>query len=142
MTNKEHKNTGQFDINQLADLTGYSVRSIRYYVQQGLVDKPEGVKRQAFYKSLHLEQLMLIKKGQEAGFSLERINQMIRNPETFKQVPAQSIGSLTVKTHIQIAKGVEMVISPEESELTADQVRELAKLCINTLKTIKEKDND
>lgn len=142
MTNENTQQADQFDINQLAELTGFSVRSIRYYVQQGLVDKPEGVKRQAYYQRQHLEQLMLIKKGQDAGFSLQRINQMIRQPETFKPVPEQQVGSLTVKTHIQLAQGVEVVISPEQAGLTADQLRQLAKLCITTLREMREKNHE
>ncbi len=142
MANENTQEIDQFDINRLAELTGFSVRSIRYYVQQGVIDKPEGVKRQAFYTRKHLEQLMLVRKGQEAGFSLERINQMIRQPETFKPVPEQQTGSLSVKTHIQLAQGVELVISPEQAGLSADQLRELAKICMHTLKNIKENNDD
>ena len=132
----------QFNINRLAELTGFSVRSIRYYVQQGLLDKPNGVKRQAFYERHHLEQLMLIRKGQDAGYSLERINQLIRNPESFKPIPEQQVGSLTVKSHIQLTDGVELVITPEMASLTAEQLREFSKQCIQTLQAIKENSDE
>jgi DNA-binding transcriptional MerR regulator len=132
----------QFNINQLSELTGFSVRSIRYYVQQGLLDKPEGIKRNAFYQRQHLEQLMLIKKGQDAGYSLERIDQMIRHPEAFKPTPEQKAGALSVKTHIQLAQGVELVISPEQADISAEQLRELAQQCIESIKNLKEKNHD
>ena len=132
----------QFNINRLAELTGFSVRSIRYYVQQGLLDKPNGVKRQAFYELHHLEQLMLIRKGQDAGYSLERINQLIRNPESFKPIPEQQVGSLTVKSHIQLTDGVELVITPEMASLTAEQLRVFSKQCIQTLQAIKENSDE
>jgi DNA-binding transcriptional MerR regulator len=132
----------QFNINQLSELTGFSVRSIRYYVQQGLLDKPEGIKRNAFYQRHHLEQLMLIKKGQDAGYSLDRINQMIRHPETFKPTPEQQAGTLSVKTHILLAQGVELVISPDQAGFSAEQLRELAKQCIESIQKLKEKSND
>ncbi|MBT3723063.1 MAG: MerR family transcriptional regulator [Gammaproteobacteria bacterium] len=132
----------QFNINQLSELTGFSVRSIRYYVQQGLLDKPEGIKRNAFYQRQHLEQLMLIKKGQDAGYSLERIDQMIRHPETFKPTPEQKTGTLSVKTHIQLAQGVELVISPDQAGILADQLRDFAKQCIESIQNLKEKNHD
>jgi DNA-binding transcriptional MerR regulator len=132
----------QFNINQLSELTGFSVRSIRYYVQQGLLDKPEGIKRNAFYQRHHLEQLMLIKKGQDAGYSLDRINQMIRHPETFKPTPEKQAGTLSVKTHILLAQGVELVISPDQAGISAEQLRELAKQCIESIQKLKEKSND
>jgi DNA-binding transcriptional MerR regulator len=132
----------QFNINQLSELTGFSVRSIRYYVQQGVLDKPEGIKRNAFYQRHHLEQLMLIKKGQDAGYSLDRINQMIRHPETFKPTPAQQVGTLSVKTHILLAQGVELVISPDQAGFSAEQLRELAQQCIESIQKLKEKSDD
>ena len=132
----------QFNINQLSELTGFSVRSIRYYVQQGVLDKPEGIKRNAFYQRHHLEQLMLIKKGQDAGYSLDRINQKIRHPETFKPTPEQQAGTLSVKTHILLAQGVELVISPDQAGFSAEQLRELAKQCIESIQKLKEKSND
>ena len=132
----------QFNINQLSELTGFSVRSIRYYVQQGVLDKPEGIKRNAFYQRHHLEQLMLIKKGQDAGYSFDRINQMIRHPETFKPTPEQQAGTLSVKTHILLAQGVELVISPDQAGFSAEQLRELAKQCIESIQKLKEKSND
>ena len=135
----ESQETEQFNINRLAEITGFSVRAIRYYVQQGLLDKPNGAKRQAFYDSHHLEQLMLIRKGQNAGYSLERINQLIRDPESFKPIPEQQVGSLTVKSHIQLTDGVELVITPEMASLTAEQLRVFSKQCIQTLQAIKEK---
>ena len=131
-----------FSINQLSELTGFSVRSIRYYVQQGLLDKPEGVKRNAYYLRHHVEQLILIKKGQEAGYSLERIDQMIRRPETFKPVPEQQAGALSVKTHIQLAQGVELVISPDQAGLSAEQLRRLAGQCIQSIQNLTEKNDD
>ena len=141
---KEIKNveTEQFNINRLAELTGFSVRSIRYYVQQGILDKPEGVKRNAFYQLNHLEQLMLIKKGQDAGYSLERIDQMIRHPESFKPTPEQHPGAISVKTHIQLAQGVELVISPDQAGISTEQLQQLARQCIEGIQNLKEQNND
>ena len=46
------------DLCVLADLTP---RTVRYYVQIGLVDRPEGETRAARYGPPHLEQLLLTK---------------------------------------------------------------------------------
>ena len=58
------------DLCVLADLPP---RTVRYYVQIGLVDRPEGETRAARYGARHLEQLLQIRKWTAAGVSLERI---------------------------------------------------------------------
>ena len=60
------------DLCVLADLPQ---RTVRYYVQIGVVDRPEGETRAARYGSKHLEQLLLIKKWAAAGVSLDRIRE-------------------------------------------------------------------
>ena len=52
------------DLCVLADLPP---RAVHYYVQIGLVDRPEGEKRAARYGAAHLEQLLLIKKWTAGG---------------------------------------------------------------------------
>ncbi len=52
-------------------------RTVRYYIQKGLVDRPEGVGKGAFYSHTHLEQLLAIRKWKTAGLSLERIQDIL-----------------------------------------------------------------
>ena len=52
-------------------------RTVRYYIAQGLLDRPEGEKRGAHYLRRHLEQLLLVRRWTDAGLSLERVRELI-----------------------------------------------------------------
>ena len=49
-------------LQDISKLTGLPVRTIRYYIQKDLVDKPEGARKTASYSQSHLEQLMTVKR--------------------------------------------------------------------------------
>lgn len=46
-----NKNTQKFTLDDLSRLVELPKRTIRYYIQQGLVDRPEGAKRGASMSS-------------------------------------------------------------------------------------------
>ena len=62
-----------YAIGDLADLGGVSRRTVRYYVQEGLLPAPLGLGRGNHYGPAHLEQLLKVKAMQEAGRTLEEI---------------------------------------------------------------------
>ena len=64
-----------------ATLVDLPKRTVRYYMQIGLVDRPEGLNRGAKYYARHLEQLLGIRKWQEAGLSLDRIRELLITPD-------------------------------------------------------------
>lgn len=66
-----------YTFEELCALTGLSTRTLRYYIQIGLVDKPIGQTRAAHYLSSHLEKILRIKQLSEAGISLERIREVL-----------------------------------------------------------------
>ena len=65
--------TPRYGIEDLASLGGVSRRTVRYYVQEGLLSAPLGVGRGKHYGPEHLERLLAVKAMQEAGRSLEQI---------------------------------------------------------------------
>ena len=110
------------DLCVLADL---SIRTVRYYIQIGLVDRPEGETRAARYGPRHLEQLLQIRKWTEAGVSLERIRDLLHG-ETAPVPPRPRLpGSVEVCSHLLVADGVELVIEPGRAGLSPEQVRRL-----------------
>jgi DNA-binding transcriptional MerR regulator len=112
------------DLCVLADMTP---RNVRYYVQIGLVDRPEGETRAARYGAKHLEQLLLIKKWTAAGVSLERIRELLQGEEApIPARPAQP-GSVEVCSHLKVADGIEVVIEPGRAGMTPEQVRQFVK---------------
>ena len=117
--------TSSYPLSELCVLANLPVRTVRYYVQMGLVDKPEGETRAARYSNKHLEQLLRIKKWTTAGVSLERIRELLQG-ET-PPVPARlGFGSVQVCSHLRIAEGIELVIEPISAQLSPEQVRQLA----------------
>ncbi|WP_090879960.1 helix-turn-helix domain-containing protein [Nitrosovibrio sp. Nv6] len=114
----------------LAELCVFSdlpPRTVRYYVQIGLVDRPEGETRAARYGPRHLEQLLLIKKWTAAGVSLERIRELLRGEQAPIPPRPRAVGSVEVCSHLTVADGIEVVIEPGRAGLSPEQVRGLVK---------------
>jgi DNA-binding transcriptional MerR regulator len=78
-----------YSIDELAALAELPRRTVRYYIQQGLVDRPIGEKRAAYYTAVHLEQLLTIRKWQHAGLSLDRIREILAGPDATLMPPAR-----------------------------------------------------
>ena len=116
-------------IEDLARLTEFPVRTIRYYIQEGLVGRPIGEKRTAYYTARHLEQLLTIRKWQSAGLSLERIRELLSEPEHGILPPPRPRGPGTVEvwSHVVIADGLEITLEPGRAGLSAEQVRAFAR---------------
>lgn len=114
-------------LSELCALVDMPIRTVRYYVQQGLVDRPEGETRAARYGQKHLDQLLLIKKWTASGLSLDRIRELLAG--VTPEVPARSKrrGTIEVVSRLHIADGVELVIEPSRAGLTPEQVRELSR---------------
>jgi len=103
------------------------LRTVRYYVQLGLVDRPEGETRAARYGATQLNQLLLIKKWTEAGLSLERIRDLLHGEPDPLPPRARAIGSVEVRSHLMIADGIELVIEPGRAGLSPAEVRSFIK---------------
>jgi DNA-binding transcriptional MerR regulator len=78
-------NQGRYLIEELCRRTGFSRRTVRYYVQEGLVDPPAGRGRGGYYSDLHVAQLARIRVLQEQGYRLNAIRGMLA-----PQVPAEA----------------------------------------------------
>jgi len=70
----------RFSIDELSTLAGVTPRTVRYYIAEGLVDRPEGEKRGSHYLRRHLEQLLVIRRWTDAGLSLERVRELRNSP--------------------------------------------------------------
>ena len=108
------------DLCVLADLPA---RTVRYYVQIGLVDRPDGETRAAKYGAAQLGQLLLIKKWTAAGVSLERIRTMLKGEQAPVLPRSKAVGSVEVCSHLTVADGIELVIEPGRAGLSPEQVR-------------------
>jgi len=115
-----------YTLDALSQLTDLPKRTIRYYIQLGLVDRPVGETRAAHYMTTHLDQLLRVKKLAESRVPLERIRQVLDGKGEIQPVLSiKKPGTLEVKTHLHVMPGVEIQISPDEARLTPEQIREL-----------------
>ena len=118
-------------IDELCALVDLPRRTVRYYIQEGLVDRPAGAKRGAYYTRRHVEQLMTVRTWQRAGLSLERIRELVsEGAESASPLPPprrRRPGDVTLRTHVTLAPGVELVIDPQEAGLGAEAVRSIVR---------------
>ncbi|MDM0071473.1 helix-turn-helix domain-containing protein [Variovorax sp. J31P207] len=117
----------EYSLAQLCVLVDLPPRTVRYYVQLGLVDRPEGETRAARYGARHLEQLLLIKKWTASGVSLDRIRELLKGDEAPVAPRPRVAGAIEVMSHLTVADGVEVVIEPGRAELSPEQVRGFVK---------------
>ena len=67
------------DLTELADRAGVSIRTIRYYIQQGLLPKPEARGPGAHYTEEHLDRLLLVKRLQREHLPLAEIRRVLES---------------------------------------------------------------
>jgi len=127
MESKTTSPTPNYPLADLCVLADLPPRTVRYYVQIGLVDRPEGETRAARYGALHLEQLLLIKKWTAAGVSLDRVRELLQGEQAPIPPRPRAIGSIEVCSHLMVADGVEVVIEPGRAGLSPEQARNFVK---------------
>lgn len=131
-----------FTLDELCTLTDLTKRTVRYYMQLGLVKRPIGETRAAHYTSRHLDQLLRVKQLTEAGVSLERIREVMAGGDTPVPTRQRRPGSIEVRSHLFVAPGLEIQISPEEAGMTPEQVRAFVREVMQAAERVMRKDND
>lgn len=128
-----------FTLEELCTLTALTRRTVRYYIQLGLVDRPQGETRAARYSQSHLEQLLLVKKWSAEGLSLDRIREL-QEAASEPAVPhaPRRPGSVEVWSHLLLDHGVELKVHPQTAGLSPEQLRELLKRCTAALADIRQ----
>ena len=130
--------TQTFSLDELCALTDLTKRTVRYYVQIGLVNRPEGETRAAKYSSQHLEQLLLVKKWTAAGVSLDRIRELLQGGSAPVPERGRVPGSIEVCSHLHVAEGVELVIEPTRARLTPEQLRHFVRAVMSAYEQINQ----
>jgi DNA-binding transcriptional MerR regulator len=90
----------QLTVEQLAALTGMTVRNIRAHQARGLLAPPEVRMRVGYYGPDHIAQLRLIRELQDDGFNLTAIKRLVSDTEgtaerllAFKQALSAAAGT-------------------------------------------------
>ena len=117
-------------------------RRVRYYIQMGLVDRPDGLNKGAKYTARHINQLLSIKKWQAAGLSLEQIQELLHGDvselldkkQTLKQ---QASGNIEVWSRLLVAPGIELSIEAGTAGLSPEEMRNLFRAVMAAYQEIK-----
>lgn len=135
-----------YAIGDLADLAGVSRRTVRYYVQEGLLPAPLGLGRGSHYGPAHLEQLLKVKAMQEAGRTLDEIKRALISKGGANSLPSRrsqrerakagehaaesmQLAERSVWRRIAITPGVELHVSGGVRLPPPGKLNELATWC-------------
>jgi DNA-binding transcriptional MerR regulator len=122
----------RFSIDELANLGGVSRRTVRFYVQEGLLPVPLGVGRGSHYDRTHLERLLEVKAEQEAGRSLDDIRAR-RRPASGRPGLAVVAAALSIPRsawrRLDLAPGVELQVASDIRLPTPARLDELVNWC-------------
>jgi DNA-binding transcriptional MerR regulator len=121
----------RYAIQDLADLADVSRRTVRYYVQEGLIPAPLGVGRGRHYAQAHLNRLLQVKELQAAGRTLDEIRATLVVGAAARPVKraAASLPDRSIWRRLQIAPGIEVHVAHHVTLPGPNRLRELAAWC-------------
>ena len=134
----------RYAIGDLADLGGVTRRTVRYYVQEGLLPTPHGVGRGNHYGPEHLEQLLKVKSLQEAGRTLDEIRRALNHKPSRGRDLAESVPApgRAVWRRLTMAPGVELNVAGDVRLPSPGRLAELAAWCRLHFAASREEDHD
>lgn len=118
-------------IGELAERGGVSRRTVRYYVQRGLIPSPEGAGRGSRYPATALDALLEVKRLQEQGLPLDAIAAGIDTPSPALEnttpsvdLPAAGGPMQQTWTRVRLAPGIELHLA--QRRLSPEQLARLS----------------
>jgi DNA-binding transcriptional MerR regulator len=128
----------RYNIHDLATLASVPTRTVRFYIAQGLMDRPHGAKRGAWYEHRHLQQLLLIRRWVQSGLSLDRVRELqAGSPEEAPPRPVRP-GMVEVWSRVTLADGLELQVEPGRAGLSPEQVRALVQEVTSAYRRVRE----
>ena len=124
-----------FNLDQLSALTDLPLRTIRYYIQLGLVDRHEGDRKHARYTQKHLDQVLQVRAMADQGMPLERVKQLMNGITTPPPLP-KAAGDISVISKVFIAPGVELHVEPQIAGLSPEKLRLFVRSVLTTWEEI------
>ena len=122
-------------LEQLSALTDLPLRTIRYYIQLGLVDRHEGDRKHARYTQRHLDQLLQVRALADQGTPLERIKQLMTGQLPPPPAP-RAPGDIAVISKVFVAPGVELHIEPQTAGLPPEKLRQFVRTVLSNWEEI------
>lgn len=118
----------RMSIGDLADRAGVSRRTIRFYVQRGLLPPPSGYGRGSGYDHSHLDRVGRILELQAAGHSLVAIVKILAGggpegaPQPLSKRRARVTMSAGLWTRVSLAEGIELHVDATEYNPSVEEL--------------------
>lgn len=137
----------RYKIQDLVQVSGIPRRTIRYYVQRGLLPAPLGSGRGHYYTQDHLQRLQRIREMQRAGRTLDEIAVLLEEPAVptdeapaLRSAPepgdrAPDPVDLDLVTRVRLAEGVELSFAPPARVPSPARLRALVAAARRILET-------
>jgi DNA-binding transcriptional MerR regulator len=117
----------KYTIEDLSNLTGFSRRTIRFYVQKNIIEPPSGRGKGGFYYDSHLSNLLEIRLLQEQKLNLNSIKNILRGTgQKSKEDPEKYARDLRVR--YEIVPGLEINISRDLEEKKNKKILETIRM--------------
>ena len=117
-----------YSIGEIAEMTGVSKRTVRFYVQRGLINPPKGRGRGSHYTERHVEQIIGVRDMQRRGVRLDSIRETRREQRTTPPMSSQH----RVVVRVDLAPGLVLEVdsaglvpSPAALSKIADSCRDI-----------------
>ena len=100
----------KYTIEELSELTGFSRRTIRFYIQENIIEPPAGRGRGGFYFDSHLAGLSKIKELQDKGLNLDSIRKILNrgNIHFYQEPNLPEEKSRQIWIKYEISDGIEL----------------------------------
>lgn len=113
-----------YDLAELSDITDVSVRTVRYYIQQGLLPSPESRGPGARYTKEHVQRIRMIKRLQLEHLPLAEIRKVLDtwSSEGKPDVDSYRVGN-SARDYVRTVLGKSPVVMAESS-IASSMVRD------------------
>ena len=125
----------KYTIDELVEMTGYSRRAIRYYIQENLLDPPAGRGRGGFYNDSHVADLQRIRSLQSQGMSLMAIRRLLAAGDATEMPQAREVWA-----RYEVAPGIEINVRRDVESSAGRKVDELIRTARSII--VKEEGHD
>lgn len=125
-----------YNIETLAKKADVTVRTIHFYVQRGLLPRPEGGGRGHYYTDVHLERLKQIQKWREQGVPLEKMKEQFSGERNWSvATPATPASTEYTKASqwTRISLGTDIEVNFRRGALSQEDVDAIRKYVLARL---------
>ena len=114
-----------YSLADLETLTHLPARTIRYYIQRGLLPGPQGTARAPIYGLEHLSALVEARRLTGEGLRLDAVIDRLRARRGLPR-SGPEVGAMWTSVHVAIGRGLTLIIDQRELQLSEGELRRVA----------------